>query len=238
MSAFGHERAICDAPERERRQRRPAEALGDDVDLLMHGPGEAFEYVVVQERGIPRHVYGDVGDGLERVGRVDLAAGLDVHVADDVFGHGRELDQDAAGLQADLLLDAYLDSGVDVHGAQERGKDGGHVEVGGVLHPDTLELGISPDVAMHGAGRGAGLVGPVGDFAAMRPLVDLVVEGFGREGVVHAVRAGTHVVEFDCAVDLIRAHAVHGHDHETERSVDGAHTHGAPLIYRQTRVSQ
>ena len=145
----GRERAIRDTPESERRERRLAEALGDDADLFTDGVTEAFYDAVVQEGGIPRDVDGDVRDGLERLSGVDLAASIDLHVADDVLGDGRELDQDASGVHADLLPDTYLDCAVDVESLQEGRKKSGHLECGSVVYVGALEVLIRREVGEH-----------------------------------------------------------------------------------------
>ncbi len=198
----GRERAIRDTPESERRERRLAEALGDDADLFTDGVTEAFYDAVVEEGGIPRDVDGDVRDGLERLGGVDLAVSIDLHVADDVLGDGRELDQDASGVHADLLPDTYLDCAADVESLQEGRKKGGHLECGSVVYNGAIEVLIRREVGEHVFGRVGRLVEPMGNFVAVRPFVHLVVEGVGGHGVAHVVGADTLALHFEGVCDL------------------------------------
>lgn len=215
----------------------PAQALGHDVDLLADGLGEAVEDSIVQERGIPRDVQLHVRGGIHGARVLELAARLDVHVAYDVLGHGRDLGECAARVQAHLLLDAYLELGLDIEGIQERGEALGEVDVALVMHGGAFEDRAVPEVAAH-RGRGlARLVGPVFHVVLVRPLVHLVVQCVRRHRLVRVVRPRTRVLQVHGAMYLLRGRTVQGRDEENEDFRNGSHRDATAFIYTRNCIS-
>lgn len=216
---------------------RAAEALGHDVDLLADRLSEAVEDSIMQERGVPRDVDLHVRGGIHGAWVLELAARLDVHIAYDVLGHGRDLNEDAARVQAHLLLDAYLELGLYVEGVQEGGEALGEVDVAIVMHGRAFEGRGFAEVAAHRGGGAAGLVDPVLHSVLVRPLVDLVVQCVRRDRLVRVVRPRARVLEVHGAVYLLRPHTGQTRDEKNEPVGDGAHRDATTLLYTRNCIS-